>query len=80
MTPVLFIGHGHPLNAIQRNAFTAALKRAAADLPRPDQSDGAAARERGADSLGQVLVDVGEGERHAFGMADRHPARPVGLG
>lgn len=36
MTPVLFIGHGHPLNAIQRNAFTAALKHAAADLPRPD--------------------------------------------
>jgi aromatic ring-opening dioxygenase catalytic subunit (LigB family) len=26
MTPVLFIGHGHPLNAIQRNDFTAALR------------------------------------------------------
>mgnify|MGYP001768569948 CR=1 FL=1 len=36
MTPVLFIGHGHPLNAIQRNAFSAALNRASADLPRPD--------------------------------------------
>lgn len=36
MMPVLFIGHGHPLNAIQRNEFTAALNQAAAELPRPD--------------------------------------------
>ncbi len=36
MMPVLFIGHGHPLNAIQRNEFTTALNQAAADLPRPD--------------------------------------------
>jgi 4,5-DOPA dioxygenase extradiol len=36
MTPVLFIGHGHPLNAIQRNAFTAALTRAGTALPRPE--------------------------------------------
>ena len=40
MMPVLFIGHGHPLNAIQRNAFTAALARAVTfhavqDSPRP---------------------------------------------
>ena len=35
MMPVLFIGHGHPLNAIQRNDFTAALARAGATLPRP---------------------------------------------
>jgi 4,5-DOPA dioxygenase extradiol len=35
MTPVLFIGHGHPLNAIQRNAFTAALAQAGEALPRP---------------------------------------------
>ena len=36
MMPVLFIGHGHPLNAIQRNAFTTALARAGADLPQPE--------------------------------------------
>lgn len=36
MMPVLFIGHGHPLNAIQSNDFTAALARAGATLPRPE--------------------------------------------
>ncbi len=35
MMPVLFIGHGHPLNAIQRNEFTTALNQASSDLPRP---------------------------------------------
>jgi 4,5-DOPA dioxygenase extradiol len=33
--PVLFVGHGHPLNAIQHNPFTVALSRVAADSPRP---------------------------------------------
>ena len=32
MMPVLFIGHGHPLNAIQRNEFTTALNQASAVL------------------------------------------------
>jgi 4,5-DOPA dioxygenase extradiol len=36
MMPVLFIGHGHPLNAILRNDFTSALALAGADLPRPE--------------------------------------------
>jgi 4,5-DOPA dioxygenase extradiol len=36
MIPVLFIGHGHPLNAIRRNDFTSALALAGADLPRPE--------------------------------------------
>jgi 4,5-DOPA dioxygenase extradiol len=36
MMPVLFIGHGHPLNAIRRNEFTTALTRAAGKLPRPE--------------------------------------------
>lgn len=36
MMPVLFIGHGHPLNAIRRNDFTAALARAGQALPRPE--------------------------------------------
>ncbi len=36
MTPVLFIGHGHPLNAIQRNEFTTALTQAAGELPRAE--------------------------------------------
>jgi len=35
MMPVLFIGHGHPLNAIQRNEFTAAITKAGTALPRP---------------------------------------------
>jgi len=36
MMPVLFIGHGHPLNAIRRNDFTAALAQGGAALPRPE--------------------------------------------
>ena len=35
MMPVLFVGHGHPINALQKNAFTSSLNRAAADLPKP---------------------------------------------
>ena len=33
--PVLFVGHGSPMNAIEHNAFTEALSRLAAELPRP---------------------------------------------
>jgi 4,5-DOPA dioxygenase extradiol len=33
--PVLFIGHGSPMNAIQTNAFTQRLSRWAKDLPLP---------------------------------------------
>jgi 4,5-DOPA dioxygenase extradiol len=35
LMPVLFIGHGHPINAIRQNRFTAALSTAATYLPRP---------------------------------------------
>ncbi|HEX7127368.1 MAG TPA: 4,5-DOPA dioxygenase extradiol [Thermodesulfobacteriota bacterium] len=33
--PALFLGHGTPLNALERNACTEAWARIAADLPRP---------------------------------------------
>lgn len=33
--PVLFIGHGSPMNAIEDNAFTRALRECGANLPRP---------------------------------------------
>ncbi len=33
--PVLFIGHGSPMNAIETNAFTQALARLGTSLPRP---------------------------------------------
>jgi len=33
--PVLFVGHGSPMNAIEHNAFTEALRRLSARLPRP---------------------------------------------
>jgi len=33
--PVLFIGHGSPMNVILRNRFTDSLKRAGRELPRP---------------------------------------------
>ncbi len=33
--PVLFIGHGSPMNAIQQNGFTNALKKAGETLPKP---------------------------------------------
>ncbi len=35
MMPVLFIGHGSPMNAIQDNAFTQALKKIGAGLEKP---------------------------------------------
>jgi 4,5-DOPA dioxygenase extradiol len=34
--PVLFLGHGSPINAVEDNEFTRALEAAAADLPRPE--------------------------------------------
>jgi 4,5-DOPA dioxygenase extradiol len=33
--PVLFVGHGSPMNAIEHNAFTETLKGLSARLPRP---------------------------------------------
>ncbi len=33
--PVLFCGHGSPMNAIEDNAFTGALRKLADDIPRP---------------------------------------------
>lgn len=33
--PVLFIGHGSPMNAIQQNSFTEALRKAGTKLPKP---------------------------------------------
>jgi 4,5-DOPA dioxygenase extradiol len=33
--PVLFIGHGSPMNAIEQNAFTESLGKLSARLPRP---------------------------------------------
>jgi len=34
--PVLFIGHGSPMNAIESNAFTQSLERLGKELPRPE--------------------------------------------
>lgn len=33
--PALFIGHGNPMNAIERNGYSDAWRQLAADLPRP---------------------------------------------
>lgn len=33
--PVLFIGHGSPMNAVQKNSFTEALSKAGSKLPKP---------------------------------------------
>ena len=33
--PVLFLGHGSPMNAIEENAFVRGFRTAAAALPRP---------------------------------------------
>src|SRR5437868_5895144 len=33
--PVLFVGHGSPMNAIENNAFTETLRNISARLPRP---------------------------------------------
>ncbi len=33
--PVLFVGHGSPMNAIEHNSFTESLTRVSARLPRP---------------------------------------------
>jgi 4,5-DOPA dioxygenase extradiol len=34
--PVLFIGHGNPMNAIKHNAFTESLERLGKEIPRPE--------------------------------------------
>lgn len=34
--PVLFIGHGSPMNAIEENAYTKSLNKLGRDLPRPE--------------------------------------------
>jgi len=34
--PVLFVGHGNPMNAITENEFVAGFRRVAHDLPRPN--------------------------------------------
>jgi hypothetical protein len=34
-TPVLFVGHGSPMNAIESNGFTRVLEKLGRDLPRP---------------------------------------------
>jgi 4,5-DOPA dioxygenase extradiol len=34
--PTVFLGHGNPMNAIERNAYTEAWSRLAATLPRPE--------------------------------------------
>lgn len=33
--PVLFVGHGSPMNAIEENEFTAGWKKASANIPKP---------------------------------------------
>src|SRR6187402_2659440 len=33
--PVLFIGHGSPMNAVQQNSFTDALRKTGSTLPKP---------------------------------------------
>ena len=33
--PVLFLGHGNPMNAIQENKFTQSLNQLGENLPRP---------------------------------------------
>lgn len=34
--PVLFIGHGHPMNALFDNSYTQALQKSAQNIPRPN--------------------------------------------
>lgn len=36
MMPVIFIGHGSPMNAIENNGYTKVWKEIAASLPKPD--------------------------------------------
>jgi 4,5-DOPA dioxygenase extradiol len=33
--PVLFVGHGSPMNAIEENAFTQTLRKLSQTLPKP---------------------------------------------
>ena len=34
--PVLFLGHGSPMNAIEENQFVQGFRKAAAEIPRPN--------------------------------------------
>ena len=36
MMPVLFIGHGNPMNSLQSNVFTDAWRRLGRDMPKPE--------------------------------------------
>ena len=36
LMPLLFIGHGSPMNAIEENQFTAGWREIAAEIPKPD--------------------------------------------
>ena len=35
LMPLLFVGHGSPMNIIQQNEFTESLRKAGASLPKP---------------------------------------------
>ena len=34
--PVLFLGHGSPMNAIEENEFVSAFRRLGREIPKPD--------------------------------------------
>ena len=42
--PVLFLGHGSPMNAIEENEFVAGFRKVAGEIPRPREAISHASR------------------------------------
>ncbi len=70
LMPVLFIGHGHPLNAIQRNTFTVALSKAGENLPRPQAILAISAHWL---TRNNVIVSATESPRTIYDFGPFHP-------
>jgi 4,5-DOPA dioxygenase extradiol len=70
LMPVLFVGHGHPMNAIQQNTFTAALSKGGENLPRPQAILVVSAHWL---TRNNVIVSATEGPRTIYDFGPFHP-------
>src|SRR5579862_4829771 len=71
--PVLFVGHGSPMNAIEHNAFTETLSGLSARLPRPKAVCVVSAHwvSAGAQVMASALTQCADTTHTAFGLGRR---------